>query len=228
MSTPFGFDGLLDRPDLIKLLFRVALDLVFVTVVIRFVYFRKHRNPDFVFTHYLFNVITLFLCLLLRKVQTELGLALALFGVFGILRYRTEQIRTRDLTYLFVVIGLGLINGVANKTLSLAELITVNVVIVGLVAALELRPWRHSESATPALYDRLDLLRPGNDAALLADLGARTGLPVCRIEINRVDLLRDAAEITMFHRVDRDARRSEGGPSRTPPEALEWPPEPRP
>lgn len=200
MNTLFGTGALFDWVDLVKLLSRLALDLIFVSVIIRLVYYRRYKNRDYVFTYYLFNVITLLMCLLLRKIQTELGLALALFGVFGILRYRTEQIRIRDLTYLFIVIGLGLLNGVANKTISDAELLAVNIVIVSMTALLELRPWKNSERSMTMFYDRIEMLQPGNEAQLLADIRSRTGLAVARVEVNQVDFLRDAAEITVFHK----------------------------
>lgn len=195
LGTPLA-----DWPDLGKLLSRLMVDLFFASVVIRLVYFRLYRNRDYVFTYYLFNVVTLFLCLLLRKVPTELGLALALFGVFGILRYRTEQIRIRELTYLFIVIGIGLLNGVANKSISAVELFVVNSTLVAMTAALELRPWKGSEKSTTMIYDQLALLQPGKEAELLADISARTGRTVLRVEINKVDLLRDAAEIAVFSR----------------------------
>lgn len=200
MNTLFGTGALFDWVDLVKLLSRLALDLIFVSVIIRLVYYRRYKNRDYVFTYYLFNVITLLMCLLLRKIQTELGLALALFGVFGILRYRTEQIRIRDLTYLFIVIGLGLLNGVANKTISDAELLAVNIIIVSMTALLELRPWKNSERSMMMFYDRIEMLQPGNEAQLLADIRSRTGLAVARVEVNQVDFLRDAAEITVFHK----------------------------
>jgi hypothetical protein len=129
----------------------------------------------------------------------ELGFALGLFAVFGMLRYRTEEIRMRDLTYLFIVIGLGILNGVANKKISLAELLAVNGVIVMATALLELYPRGRTERSTPFVYDNLALLRPGREAELLADLRARTGLEVVRVEVQRVDLLRDAAELVVHH-----------------------------
>lgn len=200
MNELLGTNQVTNWGDFFKLLTRLAFDLFFVSFVIRGVYYRLHRNRDYVFTYYLFNVITLCLCLLLRKVPTELGFALALFGVFGILRYRTDQIRIRDLTYLFIVIGLGVLNGIANKSVSLPELVVVNTLIVALTGFLELRPWKSAEQSTPLLYDQLDLLRPGNEAKLMDDIRTKTGLDALRVEIHRVDLLRDAAEITVHHR----------------------------
>lgn len=179
---------------------RLALDLAFATLLIQLIYFRLYRNRDFAFTYYAFNVITFCLCLLLSRVPTQFGLALALFGVFGILRYRTEQIRIRDLTYLFIVIGLGVLNGLAARHVDLTELLVVNGVIVLMPWLLERETPGDSGRSSPLMYDRLELLRPGNEARLLADLAARTGLPVVRVEVTRYDLLRDAAELTVYSR----------------------------
>jgi hypothetical protein len=193
-----GIGPLVNGVEVGKLLARLALDLAFASVVIHLVYFRLYKKREHVFTCYLFNVVTLCLCVLLRKGPAELGFALTLFGVFGILRYRTEQIRSLDLTYLFIVIGLGIINGVADSGVSVAELLVTNGVIVALTALLELGGGGRSERATPMVYDRLELLQPGNEPNLLADIAARTGLAVVRVETQRIDLLRDAAEITIY------------------------------
>ncbi len=194
-----GF-GPASRGDLATLAARLALDLAMTAVVLHGVYFRLYRRREHVFTCYLFNAVTLCLCVLLRKGPADLGFALTLFGVFGILRYRTEQIRSRDLTYLFIVIGLGLINGASGPGVSLAEALAVNGVVVGLTVVLELGLGGGREHATPMCYDRLDLLRPGNEAALVADVAARTGLMVTRVETDRFDMLRDAAEVTVYAR----------------------------
>lgn len=200
MNELFGTDQLFDSGDFLKLVSRLGLDLAFASIVIAVVYYRLYRSREYVFTYYIFNVITFSMCVLLRKVPMELGFALGLFAVFGILRYRTEEIRMRDLTYLFIVIGLGIINAVANRKVSLVELLTVNAIIVAVTAALELYPRGYRHGATPMLYDKLELLRPGQHAALLADLKARTGLDIVRVHVNRIDMLRDAAEITVSHR----------------------------
>jgi Domain of unknown function (DUF4956) len=195
----FGTDELFDTWDFLKLVSRLGLDLIFTWIVVSLVYARLYRNRELIFTYYLFNVITFTLCLLLRKVPMELGFALGLFAVFGILRYRTEEIRMRDLTYLFIVIGIAILNGVANKKVSLVELVTVDAVIVGLTAAIELAPRNRGGGHAPVLYDNLALLHPGREAELYADLGKRLGVQVIRVQIHRIDLLRDAAEITAHY-----------------------------
>lgn len=195
-----GANRFFDLDDSLKLVARLGLDLAFAFVVIRLVYFRIYRRRDYVFTYFLFNIITFCLCLLLRKVPIELGFALGLFAVFGILRYRTEPIQIRDLTYLFIVIGIGILNALANKKISVVELLTVNAVIVGATALLELRPGRRgTQFSSPVLYDRIELLRPGAETELYEDLGTRLGVNIRRVEVLRIDLLRDSAEIVAHY-----------------------------
>ncbi|MBE7453668.1 MAG: DUF4956 domain-containing protein [Kofleriaceae bacterium] len=204
-SDLLGTERFLDSTDFLRLVTRLGVDLGFVSLVILLVYYRLYRNREYVFTYYVFNLITFAMCMLLRKVPMELGFALGLFAVFGILRYRTEEIRIRDLTYLFVMIGLGIINGVANKKVSAAELLLVNAAIIATVAVLELPRSARRHGSTPMLYDNLALLRPENRDALHADLAARTGLDVVRVAVHRIDLLRDAAEVTVFYRGGKPA-----------------------
>ena len=199
MTELFGTESLFD-PDFYKLLCRLGLDLGITSLVVLWVYYRLYKNREFVFTYYIFNIITFTMCVLLRKVPMELGFALGLFAVFGILRYRTEEIRMRDLTYMFIVIGIGIINAVANKKVSLIELLTVDAAIIGVTAIIELHPRGRHHGATPMLYDCIPLLEPGREVELHRDLAARTGLDVMRVQLHRIDMLRDAAEITVFYR----------------------------
>ena len=182
------------------LLARLALNMLITAVVVRLVYYRLYRDRDYVFTYFLINLVTFSLAYLLSKVPIELGFALGLFGVFGILRYRTEAIRVRNLTYLFVVIGIALLNALANGGITLAELLIANTVIVGTVGVLEAAPFSGREESRLVNYDRLDLLSPAAAAELLEDLRKRTHLPVERFEIGDVDLLRDSALITIHYR----------------------------
>ena len=183
--------------DAMVLLGRLALNLIFTMLVVRFVYYRLYRSRDYVFTYVLINLVTFSLAFLLSTVPIELGFALGLFAVFGILRYRTEAIRVRNLTYLFVVIGIALLNALANGGITLTELLIANSVIVATVGALEAAPFSGREESRIVRYDRLDLLAPEASVDLLADLRKRTHLPVERFEIGDVDLLRDAADITI-------------------------------
>jgi hypothetical protein len=182
------------------LLGRLGLDLLCTTVVVRHVYYRLYRNRDYTFTCFLINLVTFSIASLLSAVPIELGFALGLFAVFGILRYRTEAIPVRNLTYLFVVIGLALLNALASRGITIAELGIANVVLVGAVAWLEAAPSSSREESRLIRYDRLDLLDPSVTQELLADLRTRTRLPIERIEIGNVDLLRDCADLVVYYR----------------------------
>jgi hypothetical protein len=187
--------------DMGVLLSRLLLDLGFTFLVVRGVYTRLYHHRDYTFTYLLLNLVTFSLSFVLSQVRVDLGFAMGLFAVFGILRYRTESIEVRNLTYLFVVIGLAVLNALVAADVSLWELLVVNSVIVGMVAALESASFSRREELRRVVYDRLDLLAPGRSSELIADLRLRTQLPVERYEIGNVDLLRDTAELTVYFRL---------------------------
>ncbi len=181
------------------LLTRLALDLVFVFLVVRGVYTRLYHHRDYAFTYMLLNLVTFALSFILSQVRVDLGFAMGLFAVFGILRYRTESIEVRNLTYLFVVIGLAVLNALVTPNVSVGHLLLVNMVIVGMVAGLESAPFSRREESRRVVYDRLELLTPARADELIADLRARTQLPVERYEIGNVDLLRDTADLLVYY-----------------------------
>src|SRR5688572_5554343 len=143
---------------------RLLVDLVFAVIVVRLVYYRLYRKRDYVFTYLLLNLVTFSLAYLLSAVRIELGFALGLFAVFGILRYRTEAIAVRDLTYLFVVIGIALLNALAAGGVGTVELLVVNTAIALTVCILEVVPFSGREQSRQVLYDRVDLLGPDTSA----------------------------------------------------------------
>jgi hypothetical protein len=207
MNTLFNTASVSLSSGAVTLLWRLGLNLLLMIIVVRLVYYRLYRSRDYVFTYFLINLVTFSLTYLLSNVPIELGFALGLFAVFGILRYRTEAILVRNLTYLFVVIGIALLNALANGSITLAELLIANGVIVGTVAVLEAAPFSGREESRLVRYDRLDLLSPASAADLLEDLRKRTHLPVERFEIGDVDLLRDSADITIHYRSGSVARK---------------------
>jgi hypothetical protein len=184
-----------------SLLSRIVLDLCAVLIIVRGVYTRLYHHRDYTFTYLLLNLVTFSLSFVLSQVRVDLGFAMGLFAVFGILRYRTESIEVRNLTYLFVVIGLAVLNALVTPQVSFWQLLVVNVVIVGMVAALESAPFSCREESRRVVYDRLDLLAPGRSSELIADLRARTQLPIERYEVGNVDLLRDTAELSVYYQL---------------------------
>jgi uncharacterized protein DUF4956 len=197
MMDLLGFDSILDAGDLLKLVVRFCINLAFIALVVRGVYLRFHPRIDFAFSCVLLNVMTFAVCMLLRKVPVELGFALGLFGVFGILRYRTDAIGTRDLTYLFVSVGLGMLNAIVTKKVSFAEVLFINGAILGTLAFFEYRTRSSGREVRTLLYDQLALLKPGRSEELIADLRERTGLEVSKFRIDDIDLLRDCARLTI-------------------------------
>lgn len=219
MAELLGADQLFDTRDFLKLVLRLALDLTVVGLLVFGAYLRRYRNREQVFTLVAINVVTFLFCFTLRNVNIELGFALGLFAVFGVLRYRTEPVSIRDLTYLFLAIGIAILNSVGfNKRTSLAESLLADAAVVGVAALLEVFPLGGRGGSRSVLYDQIALLAPGRERELHADLTARTGLGVQSVHVERLDLLRDAAEITI--RFDEPpaaeaAQLRESGASRT-------------
>ena len=139
------------------------------------------------------------LCVLLDSVKLQLGFALGLFAIFGIIRYRTDPIAIKEMTYLFLVIGISVVNALSNKKISYAELLFANFMIVFLTYGME-KIWllRH-QSRKNITYEKIDLILPERREELIADLKARTGIDVIRVEIRRVDFLRDTANLRIFY-----------------------------
>jgi hypothetical protein len=201
--TNWLYETLVPVSEVRQLLAHLCADLVFTLIVVRGVYYRLYRNRDYIFTYIVLNLVTFSLVYLLSRVPVELGFALGLFAVFGILRYRSEGIQVRDLTYLFVVIALALLNAVALVGITTTELMIVNLSIVGTVWLLEAASFSGREQSRLVRYDRLDLLNPAAAAELLDDIRRRTHLPVERYEIGDVDLLHDSVDITIHYRAIR-------------------------
>ena len=194
----FGID-LYDSKDLVKLLFKFSIDLLFLIIIVRVIYYRIKDEKDYVFTFFMFNILTFFICFLLRKVPMEMGFALGLFAVFGILRYRTEAIPIRQMTYLFIVIGLSMINSLANKSISWLEILLANGIITIITYLID-RVWFSTiEQTKTILYEKIELIKPENEQELIEDLKKRTGLQIVAVKVDKVDFLRDTAQIKIYY-----------------------------
>ena len=188
----------IDTEDFLKLIFKFAINLFFLFATVRFIFYRNNRDKDYLFTFFMFNMMTFFICVLLRKVPMEMGFAMGLFAVFGILRYRTEALPIKEMTYLFIVIGLAMINALANKSISMAELLFTNFVIVGTTLGIETIWFNDHERSKIIVYEKIALVKPENEVELLNDLRERTGLDVFKFSIGKIDFLKDVAEIKIY------------------------------
>lgn len=185
--------------DFYKMLFRFSINIVFLTIIIRFLYYKAATRKDYLFTYYMISIIVFFLCFTLKKYELDLGMALGLFAIFGIIRYRTEPIAIKEMTYLFVVIGVSVINSLANKNMSYAEIIMGNTIVVVSLIIIE-RYWLLKHEMTKQIvYENIDNILPENRQLLLEDLERRTGLKINKIEIGNVDFLRDTARLTIYY-----------------------------
>lgn len=185
--------------DFYKMMVRLFINMTFLTIIIRFIYYPFSKRKDFVFTYYLISLIVFFLCFALKKFEMDLGMALGLFAIFGILRYRTDAISQKEVTYLFVVIGISVINALANKKMSYAEILGFNTIIVVVLVLIE-RYWSlKQEESKSIIYENIENIKPENYAILKSDLENRTGLIINRITVGEVNFLRDTANITIFY-----------------------------
>ena len=183
------------------LLIRFAFNMLICWVIIQYFYYPKARRKDFYFTFILFSVTVFLLIFLMDKVSIALGFALGLFAIFGIMRYRTETVPIREMTYLFVVIGISLINGLATSV-SHTEVLLTNLLFILAAWALESNRWLKHTSCKIILYEKIQLIKSEKSEELLADLKERTGLDITKLEIGHIDFLRDVAYIKVYYNSD--------------------------
>ncbi|MFT6411849.1 MAG: hypothetical protein ACJA15_002681, partial [Flavobacteriales bacterium] len=188
---------LFNGPNFLNLLIRFSINLIVATILVRFIYYPIAKRKDFLFTYMLISTAIFLLCYLLANVELDLAFALGLFAIFGIIRYRTDAIPIKEMTYLFIVIGVAVMNALVAG-ITVAEVALANLALIGLSYGLE-KVWllRH-ESRKIVLYERIDLVKAGNRQALKEDLEERTGIKINRVEVGRIDFLRDTALIKIF------------------------------
>lgn len=189
---------LMDLPSLSMMIFRFLVNTLFVFILIQFFYYRKSRRLDYYFTFILISISIFFLIYLLGSVKIKVGMALGLFAIFGIIRYRTETVQVKEMTYLFVIISLSVINAIASN-LSIAELFATNVIYVLAVWVVESFHGLRHVSSKLILYDRIDNIRPEMRDELIEDLRQRTGLNIIRIELGGINFMQDTVVIKVFY-----------------------------
>lgn len=209
-SQIFGIE-LINTLDFGELILRFFLNLAVIVVIVRYLYYTTSRQKDYLFSYIMISTIVFLLCFLLNSVKLQIGFALGLFAIFGIIRYRTDSISIKDMTFLFIVIGVSVINALANKKISYAELFFTNLVIIFLVWVMEKIWLVNKEGKKIVEYEKIDLIKPEREAELLADLRERTGLDITRMEIGKIDFLRDTARIRIFFNIKEPGKNFEEG-----------------
>ena len=199
-------------------LLRFAICLVVNWVIVHLLYFRKARRRDFYFTFMIISVAIYFLVYLMMGMdrgKATMGVGLGLFGIFSIMRYRTDTMPVREMTYLFVVVCLSVVHAMASSLgiddnglmtgTPLPELVVIDLITIAVIILFE----RHLKMDSSKLiqYDRIELIKPERRPELIADLRERTGLKVLNVEVGAIDFLRDMAMLRVYY--DADAHRGD-------------------
>ena len=187
-----------DGPTLWQMLFRFALNLLVCWLIVGLLYYRKSKRRDYYFTFMLFSITIFFLIFLMDNVKVQIGFALGLFAIFGMIRYRTETVPIREMTYLFVVVGISVINGLA-MTVSYVELFVTNLLIVLAVWLFESIHQKNHLECKIIVYEKVALAHADREQELVEDLKARTGLDIQRVEVGHIDYLKDIAYVKIYY-----------------------------
>jgi tellurite resistance protein TehA-like permease len=190
-----------DSTMLLSLIIRFTVNFLICWLLTRFFYYPKSKRKDYYFTFILFSVTVFLLLFILQKLSISVGFALGLFCIFGMIKYRTESIQIREMTYLFVIIGISAINGLSVDVDYITVLIA-NMLVLFITWILE-RNVRQAATKI-VLYERIALIVPEKYDELLADLKQRTGLNIDKIEIGHIDFLRDVAYLKIYYQSNSD------------------------
>lgn len=183
---------LFDGPALGKMLILFGINLLVCWIITHFFYYRKSHKREYYFTYMLFSTAIFFILYQLQNMSVEVGVALGLFGIFSMIRYRTEQLPIREMTYLFVLIAISIING-AGMASSYASFIATNIIFILLVWVLEAAGMSNRKAQKIIAYEKIALIKPDRREELLADLRERTGLEIVKVQVGSIDFLKDTA-----------------------------------
>ena len=183
---------------------RFLIDLLFVILILKVIYLKVYKSKELVFTYFVFNIIIFSVSFSLNKIELSLGAAFGLFAVFGMLRYKTEEISINNMTYLFLFIAIGLICAVTkikgtDDAFEYLFLILLNALVFLIVYILENNVFFKREQTRIITYEKIELINASNHSELINELKTRTGLNIQRIEIQKIDFLRDSAQIKVFY-----------------------------
>lgn len=189
----------------VAMLIRLFVCIVVNLVIVDRLYYKKSRRRDFYFTFMLISLAIFFLVFFMifvledMKAKTSIGIGIGLFGIFSIMRYRTDAMPVREMTYLFVIISLSVVNAIA-ASVSIVELLATNLIVVAAIWLCEHR--LKLEPSKLVQYDRLELIKPDRREDLKADLEMRLGLKVRKVEVGAIDMLRDMAVLRVYYNAD--------------------------
>jgi hypothetical protein len=201
------FSSLFDQVATIDLIVAYLVHTVVLIILIFGIYYTTFRRKNFVFTFFLIGSIVFFLSYVMSKLKLDMGFGLGLFAIFGIIRYRTDLIPIREMTYLFIIIGLSVLNGLTRDTLSFSEAAVLNLLTLITVLVFEKVLNLRTEAFKVIVYEKLELLTPGNEEALKADVKQRTNIPVEKIEVVKYNFTKNSVLLKVYYH----SKRSENG-----------------
>lgn len=198
-ETSSFFTGIqfFDSAKFLELFLKLALDLIVCYIICAKIYYKTYRNRVYLFTFVAFNLIIFLVCYLLNSITLGLGFSFGIFAIFSILRYRTQSLPIQEMTYLFISISIAIINALSNNSIPLSILFLTNIILVLAVYILE-KKLSTNEKMKLIVYERIDLIKPQKREELIADLKERTGLDIKRVQVGKIDYLKDIAELKIL------------------------------
>lgn len=185
--------------NLLSFILGFAFNFLVALLLVRFVYYPSTHNKRYVFTFLAFNTVIYFVLSFMTSIELGVGVGFGLFAIFSILRYRTDAIPIREMTYLFIIAALPVMNSAASDGSAWPQLVAANLAILGIMTVLEKEWGFHYEASKRLIYEKIELIRPDRRAELIADLEARTGLKIKRVNIGKINFLRDTAEMKIYY-----------------------------
>jgi len=195
-----SLETLAHEVTLLSIMIRFGINLVVLFILVKIVYYKFTKKEEFLFAFFVMGVVIFLICSLLGTVNIQIGVALGLFAIFGILRFRTVNFTTKDMTYFFAVIGVSIINSQANIPPPVIGAIAVNSVIVLSALFLELYLRNRRISSYMIKYNKPELLKPEARNELLRELSGHTGQKIEKVIIHEFDIMKGTAELEVFFR----------------------------
>ena len=192
--------GFIDTKHVKNLLVAFLINIISIMIVVRGLYYPKCKRGEFFFTYILIAISTFMLIYVLGDVKLKAGIALGLFAIFSIIRFRTEQVAIREMTYLFIIIALSAINGLTVSELSYGEVLIINALFIVSIWLCESKLLISHYSYKVIKYENVNLITEDKREELIADLEKRTGLKIEKVEVGSIDFLKDAAIVKMYYR----------------------------
>lgn len=190
----------LNNPTFVGIMERFAVDIVFLFILVRFVYFRYSKKVKFLFTYFLMGIMVFFICSMLGAVFIDMTFAFGLFAVFSILRFRTMNFSVKDMAYTFTTIGISLINSLKVLKFPLLGILIINVIIIASAYLLEEFLLKFRSEKQSIIYDKLDMLKPEKKEKFLKDVSARTGREILKVRIRRINYKRKRALLDVYYK----------------------------